>query len=122
MVGFKRPFWAHQALEYVLALALLSHVLRVDDGLWPRLLAAGLLINVAVVDGPLGAFRLLTRKQHRAVDVVLAGAAVLLGVQWWIDLSTLTRIVVVGIGALLAALVPITQWESRVTRRSRRSG
>ncbi|MBL6760071.1 MAG: hypothetical protein ISQ15_05300, partial [Ilumatobacteraceae bacterium] len=55
-MGFKRPFWAHQALEYVLALALLSHVLRVDDGLWPRLLAAGLLINVAVVDGPLGAF------------------------------------------------------------------
>jgi len=74
------------------------------------------------VDGPLGAFRLLTRKQHRVVDVVLAGAAVVLGVQWWIDLSTLTRVVVVGIGALLAALIPITQWESRVARRSRRSG
>jgi hypothetical protein len=69
-VGFKRPFWAHQALEYVLALALLSHVLRVDDGLWPRLLAA----------------------------------------------------VVVGIGAMLAALIPITQWEPRVARRSRRTG
>lgn len=121
-MGFKRPFWAHQALEYVLALALLSHVLRVDDGIWPRVLAAALLINVAVVDGPLGAFRLTTRKQHRVVDVVLATGAVLLGVQWWIELSTLTRVVVLGIGLLLGALIPITQWEPRVSRRTRRTG
>jgi len=46
---------------------------------------------------------------------------VVLGVQWWIDLSTLTRVVVLGIGAMLAALIPITQWESRVARRSRRT-
>ena len=121
-MGFKRPFWAHQALEYVLALALLSHVLRVDDGLWPRLLAAGLLINVAVVDGPLGAFRLVTRKQHRVADVLLATGAVVLGVQWWVELSTLTRVVLLGIGVLLSALIPITQWESRPPRWRRTTG
>ena len=121
-MGFKRPFWAHQALEYGLALALLSHVLRFDDGPWPRVLAAALLINVAIVDGPLGAFRMITRRQHRVVDIVLVVACLALGVQWWIDLATLTRIILIGIGALTAALIPITQWESRTSRWLRRSG
>ena len=67
----KRPFWMHQLVEYLLGVALLSQGLRTTEPLVPTVLGALVLLNVAVVDGPLSAFKAVSRGFHRGVDVAL---------------------------------------------------
>ena len=58
-------------------------------------LAGGLvLLNAALVDGPLGAFRLFSRRAHRIVDLVVIGTLVLLAVLPWLDVDNASRIMI----------------------------
>lgn len=66
------PFWAHQAVEYLLGalLVLVALGMPQSGGL---VIAGGALVIVvaAVTDGPLGACSLLGRTAHRAADFVV---------------------------------------------------
>ena len=75
-VSGKRPFWLHQLAEYVLAAGLIMSGLRADDPLVPVALGLLLAINAACVDGPLAAFRGLSRPAHRITDIVILVAMV----------------------------------------------
>jgi hypothetical protein len=101
-----RPFWLHQAAEYLVGMVIVAMALQTPKPTVPVLAGALVLLNAGLVDGPLGAFRLFDRRAHRIVDLVvicvlllaaaipvlgvdatgralLAVAAVVLAVVWW---------------------------------------
>ena len=63
------------------------------------------LLHAAVTIGPAGAFRVLRRRAHQVIDVLVIAAELLAGVQPWIDLASATRIIIMGI-----ALVHLFVW------------
>jgi len=96
----KRPFWMHQIVEYILGGALIASGLQSPTPVVPSVLGAVIMLHAAVTVGPLGAFRVLGRRTHRVVDVVVIAAEIGAGVQPWINLESSTRIVVLGIAAV----------------------
>jgi hypothetical protein len=72
----KRAFWLHQAAEYVVGGALVASGLQSIDPLVPTVLGALIVINAAVADAPLAAFRKVGRRTHRILDYILVAIAV----------------------------------------------
>ena len=71
-----RPFWLHQSAEYLIGLVIVAMGLQSIEPAVPTIAGGVVLLNAALVDGPLGAFRLFSRRAHRIVDVVvIAGLA-----------------------------------------------
>ena len=101
----KRPFWMHQLVEYILGGALVAAGLQSPTPLVPSVLGGLVMLNAAITVGPVGAFRLIRRRLHRLIDVVVIAAELTAGVQPWINLESGTRIIVVGI-----ALVHVFVW------------
>ena len=66
------PFWAHQLVELLLALVLLVEGARSGAGVEVLGAAVVLLLFALATDGPLGAWRALSRRAHRVGDFVLA--------------------------------------------------
>lgn len=108
----KRPFWLHQLAEYVLAAGLLATGLRGDDPLLPVVLGVALALNAACVDGPFGAFRVLSRRVHRALDIViLAGMVVALVLP-----GTGSRWVIGGVALVQAFVILNSNYAKRAKR------
>ena len=104
----------HQLVEYLLGVALLSQGLRTTEPLVPTVLGALILLNVAVVDGPLSAFKAVSRGFHRGVDAVLVAAmvvAVLL-----VDLTSSVRFMIGGSAAVMAFLIWRSDYREPVKR------
>ena len=70
-----RPFWLHQAAEYLIGMVLVALGLQSLDPVVPTLAGGLVILNAALVDGPLGAFRLFSRRAHRIADLVVIGIA-----------------------------------------------
>lgn len=68
------PFWVHQLVEFLLALALLVEGARSGAGLEVLAAAVVLLLFTLATDGPLGAWRGVSRRAHRVGDFVLAAS------------------------------------------------
>jgi hypothetical protein len=73
----RRPplsFGVHQGVEYLVAILLALTAIRLPpESSTPALLGALAVVGLALLtDGPLGGFRLLGRRAHRAVDVLFA--------------------------------------------------
>ena len=62
------------------------------DPVVPALAGGLVILNAAVVDGPLGAFRLFSRRAHRIADLVVIGVLVVLAVLPWLDVDNASRI------------------------------
>ena len=71
-----RPFWLHQASEYLVGIVIVVMGLQTVEPAIPVLAGGLVLLNAALVDGPLGAFRLFSRRGHRIADVVVIGLLV----------------------------------------------
>ena len=67
----KRPFWLHQVAEYIIGIALIGSGLQSPSPAVPAVIGGLVLLNAAMVDGPFGAFRVVNRKLHRILDIVL---------------------------------------------------
>ena len=109
----KRPFWLHQAAEYLIGLVLVAMGLQSLDPAVPALAGGLVLINAAVVDGPLGAFRLFSRRAHRVADVVVIGVLAALAVLPWLDVDNTSR-ALLGAAAVVLGFV---WWNSAFTKR-----
>lgn len=96
-VSAKRPFWMHQIVEYILGGALVASGLQSPTPLVPSVVGGIVVLHAAITIGPLGAFRFITRRVHRVIDVAVIAVELLAGVQPWISLQSGTRIIVVGI-------------------------
>jgi hypothetical protein len=70
----KRQFWLHQAAEYVIGLALVATGLQAPEPALPALAGGLVMINAAIVDGPLAAFRIVGRRTHQVLDWVVIAA------------------------------------------------
>ena len=112
-----RPFWLHQAAEYLLGLVLVAQGLQSPTPVVPAVAGGLILVNAAVVDGPLGAFRLCSRPVHRIVDLVVIGLLVVLAAIPGLDVDNTSRVLMIGIAAMLA----LVWWNSSFARRAPRS-
>lgn len=108
----KRPFWLHQAAEYVIGLAAVASGFQSPDPVIPSIMGALILLNAAVADGVLGAFRLVGRRWHRRADVAVLIVLVFLAVVADADVST--RLVQIGIIAVLGVVVMGTDYRERI--------
>lgn len=104
MSSSPRPFWIHQLAQYALGLVLISQGLQMRHPLALALAGVVVLVNAAVVRGPLAAFNALSRPTHRITDVVVILGLVLLGAQpvWSLEVST--RVVLISVAVVMALL------------------
>jgi hypothetical protein len=96
----KRPFWMHQLVEYILGGALIASGLQSPTPLVPAVVGGLVMLHAALTIGPLGAFRVIGRRTHRVIDVVIISIEFLAVVQPWIELDNGTRIIIAGIASV----------------------
>jgi len=106
----KRAFWVHQAAEYVVGGALVASGLQSVDPVVPTALGALIVINAAVADAPLAAFRKVGRRAHRVLDYILVAIAV--AACALPGLETNTRMVQILIVVVLIVVVARTDYSA----------
>lgn len=115
-----RPFWIHQMAEYLIGVAIVSQGLQSTQPLVPVVAGVAVIANAAVVHGPMSAFRWVTRRLHRWLDVAVMGLVVLAIVQPWIESDSGTRVVLAVILLPLGFLWFYTDWADKPARKDRR--
>src|SRR5688572_15720642 len=96
----RRPFWLHQGAEYLLGLVLAAQGLQGPTPMIPALAGALIIINAALVDGPLGAFRAVSRRQHRWCDVVVILALVITAALPFLEIDNTSRVLMIAIAVI----------------------
>ncbi len=115
-----RPFWIHQLAEYLIGVALVSQGLQDQTPLVPTLAGALVVVNAAVVSGPLGAFNMVGRAMHRWFDVAVMAAIAFGALQPFVEVTSAGRLVMLVILLPLGFLWFYTDWAERVSRKQRR--
>ncbi len=87
----KRPFWMHQVVEYLFGIALVFSGLRSGTPAVPAVAGGLTVAHAAFSVGPLSAFRVLSRRQHRVTDLVVIGIGLLAAGQPWVRCDTSAR-------------------------------
>ena len=111
-----RPFWLHQASEYLIGLVLVAMGLQSLHPAVPTLAGGLIILNAALVDGPLGAFRMFSRRTHRIVDLVVIGVLLVLAFLPWLHNDNANRALI----AAAAAILGFVWWNSSFARREKR--
>ncbi len=101
----KRPFWAHQLVEYILGAALVASGLQSPQPLVPAVVGGFILIYAAATRGALAGFLLIDRRVHRVADPVLIVVQIGAALQQWVSVDNGTRIIMFGI-----AFVHLVVW------------
>lgn len=109
-------------MEYMIGFALISFGFQDTEPLVPAIAGVVVITNAAVVRGPFGAFRFVTRRLHRWLDVAVMAFLVGAAVQPWAVASGLGRVVLVAIVVPLGFLWWYTDWAERKDRAARRTG
>lgn len=113
----RRPFWIHQAAEYLLGIALIAQGLQMPTPVIPTVVGLAVLINAASVRGPLSAFRVFGRAGHAVVDLVLIAVLVIVAVQPVIEIDAFGRMLMVLVAVVLALVWYHTDFGERPQRR-----
>ena len=96
----KRPFWAHQLVEYILGAALVGAGLQSPTPIVPAVIGGFILLYSAATRGALAAFRLIDRRLHRVADPVLVLVQIAAALQPLISVDNATRIMMIAIAAV----------------------
>jgi hypothetical protein len=115
-----RPFWVHQMAEYLIGAALVAQGMQDREPLVPSLAGALIVVNAAIVHGPLGAFKWVGRRQHRWLDLAVMITVVFGVVQPWLEVTSAGQIVMLVMLLPLGFLWFYTDWAERPARRQRR--
>jgi len=113
----KRPFWLHQIAEYIIGIALIGSGLQSPSPAVPAVIGGLVLLNAAMVDGPFGAFRVISRKVHRILDIVVLVIGVVGAVLPGLELAT--RIILVCCIFVFATVVLNTSYAPRREKATR---
>lgn len=116
----RRPFWIHQAVEYLLGIVLVMQGLQMPEPTLPAIAGVLVLLNAATAIGPLSAFRLQTRRVHRIVDLVVIGVLVAAALQPWVSSDPGTRGLMLVVAGVLGVVWWYTDFAERHERRARR--
>ena len=114
-----RPFWLHQSAEYLIGLVIVAMGVQSIEPAVPTIAGGVVLLNAALVDGPLGAFRVFSRKAHRIVDVVVIAGLALIAVLPFLDIDSATRIILGGAALVLGVVWWNSAFEKRAPRTAR---
>lgn len=111
----RRPFWLHQAAEYIVGLMLVLQGLRSLDPLVPAIGGALVLVNAAVAQGPLTAFGLVGRSLHRRLDLVVIVVLLVGAAQPWISVENISRILLLVVAVILLVIWVNTDFSMRAS-------
>jgi hypothetical protein len=120
MAAIRRPFWIHQMIEYVIGIALISSAAQLPDPAVPALLGMLVVLNAAVAKGSAGAFRLVGRRLHRALDLVVIGILVFFTLQPWLSVDISSRMLIGAIALILTVVWFYTDFAEQRTRTERK--
>jgi hypothetical protein len=115
----RRPFWAHQLVEYLLGIGLISAAIQMPQPAVPAVLGLIVMLNAAVAKGAAGAFRLAGKRAHRYLDVVVMLLLVAGAVQPWISIDNTSRLLLGGIAFVLWFVWFHTDFTEKVPRDQR---
>ena len=105
----------HQAAEYLLGGVLVAQGLQSPTPAIPALAGGLIMLNAAIVRGPLAAFRVVGRGMHRVLDVVVALTVMGLGIQPWVSVEGTTRVIIV----VIAGIMLFIAWQTNYAERQR---
>ena len=112
----KRPFWMHQAVEYLLGLALVASAMRNPTPVVPSIAGGVIVLWAALTSGALGAFRIVPRAAHKVGDPVLDGLLLVAAFQPWWSVESSARMLTAAI-----AVVHLFVWfQSRYDERKKK--
>ena len=117
----KRPFWIHQIVEYIVGIGLISASVQLPDPTVPALLGLLVILNAAVAKGSAGAFRLVGRRLHRTLDLVVIGVLAFFAVQPWFSIDATARLLIGAIAFILWFVWFYTDFAEQRTRAERRA-
>jgi hypothetical protein len=117
----QRPFWIHQLIEYLVGIGLISASVQLPDPAVPALLGLLVIVNAAVAKGAAGAFRLVGRRLHRALDLVVIGVLVFFAFQPWVSIDGTTRLLIGAIAFILIFVWFYTDFAEQRTRAERKA-
>ena len=117
----RRPFWAHQLIEYLLGIGLISAAIQMPQPAVPAILGLVMILNAAITKGAAGAFRWAGKRAHRILDVVVM--LLLLGgaVQPWVSMDNVSRLLLGGIAFVLWFVWFHTDFTEKVPRAERKA-
>jgi hypothetical protein len=115
----RRPFWAHQLVEYLVGIGLISASVQLPQPRVPALLGLLVIVNAAVAKGAAGAFRLAGKRVHRQLDVVVMVLLVAGAVQPWVSVDNTSRFLLAGVAFVLWFVWFHTDFTEKVPRRER---
>jgi len=117
----QRPFWIHQIVEYMIGLILIAAAVQQPKPAVPAVMGLLIIINAAITIGPAGAFRLVSRKVHRILDLVVIAILTVSVVQPWVEVETIGRLLVGAITFVLFVVWFHTDFAERPDRKARRA-
>jgi len=115
-----RPFWMHQVVEYIIGAVFVSAGFGSPTPAVPAVLGAIVMLNAAIAIGPASAFRLVHRRVHRILDLVVIGLVAVAVVQPWIEIDSNGRILIGLLGIVLAFVWWNTDFATKDQRKQRR--
>jgi hypothetical protein len=117
----RRPFWVHQLVEYLIGLALISASVQLPEPALPAAMGLVVLFNAAVAEGGAGAFRLVGRRMHRWLDLVVIVSLVVAAVQPWVPVDASGRLLLLAVAFMMLFVWFLTDYDPS-TRAERRAG
>ncbi|MFK8025660.1 MAG: hypothetical protein AB8G26_17015 [Ilumatobacter sp.] len=118
--GANRPFWMHQLVEYLLGAVFISTALGSSTPLIPSAIGAIVIVNAAIAVGPGGAFRLIHRRTHKYVDMVIMALIVFAVVQPFVSIDANARLVMGLLGVVFAFVWYNSDFATKDERQTRR--
>ena len=115
-----RPFWMHQVVEFIIGAVFVSAGFGSPTPVIPAVLGALVMLNAAIAIGPASAFRLVPRRVHRILDLVVIGLVAVAVVQPWVDIDSNGRILIGLLGIVLAFVWWNTDFATKGDRKQRR--
>ena len=97
----QRPFWMHQIVEYVLGVALIMTAVQQPEPAIPAMMGLLVLLNTSVAIGAAGAFRLVPRRVHKQLDLVVIGLLFFMAVQPFWSIDSTGRMIMAAIGVVM---------------------
>jgi hypothetical protein len=117
----RRPFWAHQLVEYLLGIGLISAAVQMPQPAVPAVLGLVIILNAAIAKGAAGAFRWAGKRLHKQLDVVVMLLLLAGAVQPWVSIDNTSRLLLGAVAFVLWFVWFHTDFTDRVPRSERKA-
>jgi hypothetical protein len=119
IVRVRRPFWMHQIVEYIIGIALVAAAVQQLQPRVPALLGLVIILNASIAKGAAGAFRVVGKRTHRWLDLVVIGLLIAGAVQPWFSIDNVGRFMLGAFAFVMFFVWFHTDFTERVPRPER---